>query len=213
MVILLKVKLKKTNFIIGKKASIYVDKIRYYNISILLIRILMLEFFPIVFIICMFEYLLSGLTNPKIPAKRTLSHKVLFYFFEKELVSMNPRQQKFVDEYCVDLNATQAAIRAGYNQKTASVIGNENLRKPYIKQAIEERLQKNVQKNDITVELVLGGIKEIAFKQNAKETDRLRALELLGKYLKMFTDKIETKVETNEPIKVVLDDKMKDWSK
>lgn len=126
---------------------------------------------------------------------------------------MNPRQQKFVDEYCVDLNATQAAIRAGYNQKTASVIGNENLRKPYIKQAIEERLQKNVQKNDITVELVLGGIKEIAFKQNAKETDRLRALELLGKYLKMFTDKIETKVETNEPIKVVLDDKMKDWSK
>lgn len=126
---------------------------------------------------------------------------------------MNPRQQKFVDEYCVDLNATQAAIRAGYNQKTASVIGNENLRKPYIKQAIEERLSKNTNNTIITAELVLNGIKEIAFGKDVKPNDRLKAMELLGKYLKLFTEKIETKVETNEPIRVTFDDKMKDWSK
>lgn len=126
---------------------------------------------------------------------------------------MNPRQQKFVDEYCVDFNATQAALKAGYSQKTAYSIGQENLKKPEIKQAIEERLQKNVHKNDITVELVLNGIKEIAFGKDVKPNDRLKAMELLGKYLKLFTDKIETKVETNEPIKVTFDDKMKDWAK
>lgn len=126
---------------------------------------------------------------------------------------MNPKQQRFVEEYCVDFNATQAAIRAGYSEKTARAIASENLTKLYIKEAIEERLSKKHKKTEITAELVLSGIKEIAFKQNAKETDRLRALELLGKYLKLFTDKIETKVETNEPIKIVFDDKMKDWSK
>lgn len=126
---------------------------------------------------------------------------------------MNPRQQRFVDEYCVDLNATQAAIRAGYNQKTASVIGNENLRKPYIRQAIDERLNKNTTKTIITAEFVLNGIKDIANAKDAKFNDKLKALELLGKYLKLFTDKIETKIEINEPIKVTFDEKMKDWSK
>lgn len=126
---------------------------------------------------------------------------------------MNPRQEKFVNEYCVDLNATQAAIRSGYSQKTARWIGQENLTKPYIKQAIEERLNKNTTKTIITAEMVLNGIKDIAFAKDAKPNDRLKAMELLGKYLKLFTDKIETKVETNEPIKVTFDDKMKDWSK
>ncbi len=43
---------------------------------------------------------------------------------------LNPKQQRFVDEYLIDLNATQAAIRAGYSEKTAAVIGAENLIKP-----------------------------------------------------------------------------------
>lgn len=49
------------------------------------------------------------------------------------------RQQKFVQEYLVDLNATQAAIRAGYSKRTACSIGYENLRKPEIKSAIDTR--------------------------------------------------------------------------
>lgn len=131
----------------------------------------------------------------------------------EQKLKLNPRQQKFVDEYCIDFNATQAAIRAGYSKKTACAIGEENLRKPNIKQAVDERVQKNAHKVEITAELVLNGIKDIAFDKNTKSNDRLKAMELLGKYLKLFTDKIETKIETNEPIKITFDDKMKDWAK
>ena len=128
---------------------------------------------------------------------------------------LREKQLRFIEEYCIDLNATQAAIRSGYSKHTATVIGLENLSKPMIKQAIEERLKEKSKQNDINAQLVLNGIKDIAFKPDAKDNDRLRALELLGKYLKLFTDKseIETKVITNEPIRIVFDDKMKDWAK
>lgn len=53
---------------------------------------------------------------------------------------LNARQQRFCDEYLIDLNATQAAIRAGYSEKTAAVIASENLRKPNIQEYIEKRL-------------------------------------------------------------------------
>jgi phage terminase small subunit len=126
---------------------------------------------------------------------------------------LSTKQQLFVDEYCTDFNATQAAIRAGYSQKAARQIGADNMAKTYIKQAIDEKLKIKSEKTIITAELVLNGIKEIAFDKNTKSNDRLKAMELLGKYLKLFTDKIETKIETNEPIKITFDDKMKDWAK
>lgn len=53
---------------------------------------------------------------------------------------MTAKQQRFCDEYLIDLNATQAAIRAGYSKKTAAVIGVENLKKPNIKEYIEKRM-------------------------------------------------------------------------
>ena len=53
---------------------------------------------------------------------------------------LNARQMRFVDEYIIDLNATQAAIRAGYSQKTARSIGQENLTKPDIRKYIDERM-------------------------------------------------------------------------
>lgn len=56
------------------------------------------------------------------------------------MAKMTAKQQRFCDEYLIDLNATQAAIRAGYSEKTAAVIANENLRKPYIKEYIEKRM-------------------------------------------------------------------------
>ena len=49
---------------------------------------------------------------------------------------LTPKQQRFVEEYLIDLNATQAAIRAGYSNKTAGQVGYENLRKPEIQQAV-----------------------------------------------------------------------------
>lgn len=53
---------------------------------------------------------------------------------------MTEKQKRFCDEYLTDLNATQAAVRAGYSKKTAYSIGEENLRKPEIKEYIEKRM-------------------------------------------------------------------------
>ena len=56
------------------------------------------------------------------------------------MANMTTKQKLFCDEYLVDLNATQAAIRAGYSKKTAAVIATENLRKPNIQEYIQKRL-------------------------------------------------------------------------
>jgi phage terminase small subunit len=58
------------------------------------------------------------------------------------MASWTDKQKRFVEEYCVDFNATQAAIRAGYSEKTAHVAGSRNLSDPDIKEAVEERLDK-----------------------------------------------------------------------
>ncbi|NGP40968.1 terminase small subunit [Acinetobacter sp. GC2] len=65
------------------------------------------------------------------------------------MTDLTDKQQRFVDEYLIDLNATQAAIRAGYSEKTADSIGLQLLRKTQVAEAIEEaqNLSKlNVQK-------------------------------------------------------------------
>lgn len=56
------------------------------------------------------------------------------------MAKLTAKQQRFCDEYLIDLNATQAAIRAGYSKKTARAIGNENLTKPDIVEYIDERM-------------------------------------------------------------------------
>ena len=58
------------------------------------------------------------------------------------MADLTPKQRAFIDEYLVDLNATQAAIRAGYSSDTAGSIGHENLKKPEIAAAIAERKAK-----------------------------------------------------------------------
>lgn len=55
---------------------------------------------------------------------------------------MTDKQRRFVEEYCVDFNATQAAIRAGYSENTARQMGSENLSKPNIAGAIEDRMER-----------------------------------------------------------------------
>lgn len=57
------------------------------------------------------------------------------------MARLTPKQKRFVEEYCVDMNATQAAIRAEYSKRTAYSIGQENLKKPEIKAAIDKALQ------------------------------------------------------------------------
>jgi phage terminase small subunit len=75
---------------------------------------------------------------------------------------MTQKQLRFIDEYLVDLNATQAAIRAGYSKKTAHVIGSENLGKPEIAKAVAERQAARSIKTRMTAEQVLDAIAEIA---------------------------------------------------
>ena len=73
------------------------------------------------------------------------------------------KQQRFVEEYLVDFNATQAAIRAGYSEYTAYSIGCENLTKPNIQEFIQEEMNKRSKKTGITAEKILEELSKIAF--------------------------------------------------
>lgn len=84
---------------------------------------------------------------------------------------LTPKQQRFVAEYLIDLNATQAAIRAGYSEKTAKSIGQENLTKPDIKAAIDAAQQTIADKLGITVERVLTEYARLAFLDIRKAFD------------------------------------------
>jgi phage terminase small subunit len=69
--------------------------------------------------------------------------------------NLTPKQERFVAEYLIDLNATQAAIRAGYSEKTAYCTGHENLKKPEIQIALQAKRQEIEQSTEITIERTL----------------------------------------------------------
>lgn len=73
------------------------------------------------------------------------------------------KQQAFVNEYIIDLNATQAAIRAGYSEHTAKDIGCENLAKPNIKNAIQAKLDARTVRTQVTADRVLKELAKLAF--------------------------------------------------
>lgn len=78
-------------------------------------------------------------------------------------MALNDKQRRFVDEYLKDLNATQAAIRAGYSAKRADSIGYENLRKPEIADAVAERMRARSERTEITQDRVLKELARLAF--------------------------------------------------
>lgn len=84
---------------------------------------------------------------------------------------LTPKQERFVAEYLIDLNATQAAIRAGYSVKTAQAIGSENLTKPLIAGAIQLRLGKSLQKAELTAERIDQELARIALSDIRKLYD------------------------------------------
>lgn len=111
---------------------------------------------------------------------------------------LNEKQKAFCDHYIKTLNATEAAILAGYSKKTARSIGAENLTKPYIKDYIELQLAKMEEARIADATEVLqyltgvmrGEIKD-QFDLDASLQDRTKAAELLGKRYKLFIDKQE----------------------
>lgn len=126
------------------------------------------------------------------------------------LPKLTPKQAAFVHEYLVDLNATQAAIRAGYKEKNARAMAAENLSKPDIQKAIQEARDAREKRSMITVEWVLAQIASIAQDEEAQQRDRLKALELLGKHLGMWEKRPD---EEQQGVKVTFETEMEDWAK
>lgn len=79
------------------------------------------------------------------------------------MARLTEKQKRFVEEYLVDLNATEAAKRAGYSEKTAYSIGFENLRKPEIQEAIQVAMDARAERTGITQDRVLQELARIAF--------------------------------------------------
>jgi len=127
---------------------------------------------------------------------------------------VNARQKRFVDEYCIDLNATQAAIRAGYSPKTARFIGTENLTKPNIKAAIDAALDvihtarvataqeveeylTRVMRGESTSEIVIvegvgdGCSTARRMEKSPDEREKLKAAELLAKRHGLLENKLK----------------------
>lgn len=157
------------------------------------------------------------------------------------MAKLTDKQQRFVDEYLIDLNATQAAIRAGYSVRTANEQGAQNLAKLSIQDAISRKMAARSRRTGVNAERVVLELAKVAFakmtdivdsngriKEDAspddlaciesikyKESDttnggsverevkiasKLKALELLGKHLGMWSDKFNVTVEKSEKL-------------
>jgi phage terminase small subunit len=106
---------------------------------------------------------------------------------------MTPKQEAFAIEYLKDKNATQAAIRAGYSAKTARSIACEMLARSDIQQFVRQRQEEALKNATVTVDGIVEQLRAIAANTLAKDSDKIRALELIGKYLGMFTERVEMK--------------------
>lgn len=137
-------------------------------------------------------------------------------------MALTPKMQMFVEEYLVDLNATQAAIRAGYSPKTANRIAAENMSKPVIKAEIEKRMKERGEQVDINAKWVLERLVELTNRcmqaepvldREGNETGEYRfdstgankALDSIGKHLGMFKEKMELSGEGGGPMQVIFD--------
>lgn len=109
------------------------------------------------------------------------------------MARLTPRQQAFVNEYLVDLNATQAAIRAGYSQKTANEQGARLLANVSIQSFISEQIKKRNERTERTADDVLRDIQDWTREAHDKGDLKtaFRGLELEGKHLGMFKDKVD----------------------
>lgn len=108
-------------------------------------------------------------------------------------MELNPKQQRFVEEYLVDLNGSAAARRSGYSAKSAAYAARRLLGLPHVVEAVEAGKRQRSQRTQIRQDQVLGQLMEIATAEasdvsgaEVKLASKLRALELLGKHLGLF---------------------------
>jgi phage terminase small subunit len=103
---------------------------------------------------------------------------------------LTTKQRLFVEAYLANPNATEAARKAGYkgNDQTLKQVGSENLAKPYLAALVEKRVEAAV----MTANEVLMELATIAKgPHKTYRSDKIKSLELLGKYHKLFTDRVE----------------------
>lgn len=152
---------------------------------------------------------------------------------------MTKKQKLFCEEYLIDLNATQAAIRAGYSPESARQSGADNMKNPYIRARIEKAMADRSRRTGVNADRVVMELAKIAFvnaadvidaedatlKEDAadedlaavqsvkvktfgedgvereiKLADKIKALELLGRHLGMFNDRLrlDAKMDTGK---------------
>ena len=163
---------------------------------------------------------------------------------------LTDKQKRFVEEYLIDLNATQACIRAGYSVKTANEQGAQNLAKLSVQEAIAKEMAERSKRTGINQDRVVMELARIAFinphnlinpedasvkpdateddlaciqsvkvktmngekgfseEREVKLNDKLKALELLGKHLGMWNDKIDVNVAV--PVVICGEDDLED---
>lgn len=175
-------------------------------------------------------------------------------------MTMTAKQKRFCDEYLVDLNATQAAIRSGYSEKYANTNASKLLQNTAIKEYIAKKMAEREERTEITQDKVLRELALIAFSNAAdyaavvekeavddeknpvvyrtvepvlteeltedqkkaiavikkgrdgfevKPYDKIRALELIGKHIGMFTDKVELNGQVNNPMEGLTTEELK----
>lgn len=161
------------------------------------------------------------------------------------MAKLTSKQKRFIEEYLIDLNATQAAIRAGYSPATAHSIGSENLKKPEIRVHVDKALAERSKRTGINADRVLMELAKLGFvnaakvidfdeasvisnaadddlaaiqsvkvkiiptesgeivEREVKMYDKNRSLELLGRHLGLFKDKLE--IDGKVPVQIVDD--------
>ncbi len=175
------------------------------------------------------------------------------------MARLTKKNEAFCDEYLIDLNATQAAIRAGYSVESAGSIGSELLQKPEIRARIDKAMAERSRRTGINADRVLRELARVAFvdpsqvidlntaevkpdaikddlaaiagmkvkyvphkdfdedgepiieqaiEREVRLADKLKALELCGKHLGMFADKV--KLDGTVPVIIVGDDQIED---
>lgn len=160
------------------------------------------------------------------------------------MAKLTEKQKRFVEEYLIDLNATQAAIRAGYSPLSARQVGTENLSKPSIRTCIDKEIAERSKRTGVNQDRVIRELARLAFvnatdvinlnqatviedasiddtaaiasvkvkyiptsegegvEREIKLTDKLKALELLGKHLGMFKDNVNINANINSTKKL-----------
>lgn len=115
---------------------------------------------------------------------------------------LSPKQTVFINEYAKSLNATQSAIRAGYSENSARVQGHRLLNNPLVKEKVDEVMRIRAEESAVDTDLILLELKEMALSSKVLPKDRLKALDLLGRYKGMWSGDNTSNIPTN--IKVTL---------